>query len=148
MSESSAKSVSPLIRWGSLAAMLTGGLLLVKVAVAYATYPAESLLIASLYITGMLLPLFAAAGVAAHVGRNKGRAARFGIYLLIVVGFIMYITTLSEAVEAAFLAVTGSPEYIAIEIPIALAGVAWLFAGHRIWTKTEEGRRATAPKIA
>ena len=148
MSESTSSSGASLVKWGSMAAMLTGGVLIVKVAVAYATHPAESLLIASLYMTGMLLPLLAAAGVAAYVGRNRGLAARVGIYVAIVLGYIMFITTLSEGVEAAFRTVTGAPEYVAIEIPVALAGAIWLFAGYRIWTRTEEGRRATSPGIA
>lgn len=148
MSESAGKSVAPLIRWGSLAAMLGGGMLIVKVAVAYATYPAESLLIASLYIAGVLMPLFAAAGVVAYVGRNRGRATRVGIYILVVLGHIFFITTLSEGVEAAFLAATSAPEYVATEIPIVLAGAVWLLVGYGIWSRTEGGRQATSPRIA
>jgi hypothetical protein len=148
MSESRGTSVAPLIRWGSLAAMLTGGVLIVKVAIVYATQGAESIAAASLYVAGMLLALLASAGVAAYVGRNRGRATRIGVYVLVVLGYVLFITTFSEGVEAAFIAVAGAPEYVAIEIPIALAGAVWLWFGYRIWTKTEEGHEPTSTQLA
>ncbi len=100
----------------------------------YATGGAESLAAAVLYVAGMLLPLFGSAAVAAYFGRDKGAGVRIAIYLIVVLGFLFYITMFSEGLEAAARA-AGAADYVAIEVPIAVAGAVWLWLGYYIWSR-------------
>ena len=134
-------SDSKFVRWAALAAMAAGIAFVVKVSYIY-LFEGDIVdaVTGTLYILGFTLPLFASAGVAAKLASKL--PARIGLYLLVLFTHVFFITMLSEGIEALVNVISDVPEYVVIEIPLALVGVAWLVVGYRMWSTATEGRFA------
>jgi hypothetical protein len=132
------RSTSRLVRSSALAAIVAGALLVVKVAYIFAIDGAENAAQSVLYLAGLALPLFAASGVAAHLARRT--VSRIGAYLGIVLAHVMFVLMLSDGVKGLINAIADVPEYVATEIPVAVAGLAWIVVGYRLWTAATRHR--------
>lgn len=124
---------SRLVRMGAWAALIAGAALVVKVAHIFAVDGSEHVLQAILYLGGIALAIPAAIGVGASYGSTKPRKVGWGF--LAFFGFVFFIMMLSDAVGAAIGAVYDAPAYVGDEVPIALAGLAWLAVGYRLLNK-------------
>ena len=122
---------SKIVSWSAIAAMIAGAAFVFKVAYLFVIDFSESPVVAIPYLLGVLLPLFAAAGVAARAATKL--PARIGVYLLVAIAHLMFVMTFSEAFEVAITSATSLSERHATEIPILLAGLVWLVVGYRLW---------------
>jgi hypothetical protein len=132
------RSVTSVVRWGGLIAMLGGGAWIVKVAyIVLALDPNESDAVTTiLYIAGFLLPVAAAVGVAAWLGAERGAAARVGIFIAVVLVHVFTVTTLSEGVEAVVDPLLTDSRHLVPEVPVALIGLIWFVLGRTMWTRS------------
>ena len=140
------RSESRLVRWGAIAAMVAGAALVLKVTVIFVTDGSvDDSITIPLYVGGYLIPLFAAAGIAAkYASRWFTRVGVwFGVFLL----HAMYITMLSDGVKGLINAIADVPAYVANEAPVALIGLAWLVVGYKLFAGPTE-KRFTAPETA
>lgn len=126
---------SRVVRIGAWAALAAGAALVVKVAHIFATDGAESTIQAILYLGGAALGILGAAGVGAGFGRTRSRKIAIGVVTF--VGFAFFLTMLSDPVGAFLDAVVDAPAYVGDELPIALAGLGWLFVGYKLLNRSE-----------
>lgn len=124
----------PMIRIGAYAALAAGTILIAKVVLIIASgNRVSATLTGGLYVVGMILPLVAAAGIAARGATTwLGRA---GIALLVVFGYGIYVTMLSDAVEVIAHPFSDAA-HVRDEVPIAVIGVIWLLVGR--WLRRAE----------
>ena len=143
-----ARSRSWIVRWGALAGMAAGAAFVIKVAYIFALDGGgNETVTGTLYLSGIALPLFAGAGIAAYAA--SGLAGRIGVYLACAFGTVFYISFLSDGVEALVDAVATVPAYVGEELPIALAGIVWLVIGYRVWSgSTRSDDRLARPMVA
>ena len=122
------------VRWAGLLGMVGGAAWVVKVLyIVVALEPEEHDIVTTvLYITGFVVHIGAAVGIAVWMGRSL--AARAVIYLLVVLLHVFTITFLSEGVEALADPLLTDTPHLVPEVPVALIGLIWLFLGHRMWT--------------
>lgn len=128
-----------LVTAGATAAIVAGAALLLKVALIIGSNNRIPEIIPTvLFVVGMVVPLFAAAGLAAYLGRDGGRLKKVAIYLAIMFGYAMFIMMLSDALGALVEAVTDQ-KHLIDEIPIAVAGLVWLLAGLSVRRNAAKG---------
>ncbi len=117
------------VRIGAVAALVGGGLLLTKVALIIASgNRLPGALAGGLYLAGVVLPLVAAAGVAAALKPGAGKPAKIGLGVLVAVAHLFYLMILSDGVGALVQSFTAT-KYLVDEVPIAVAGLAWVLIG-------------------
>lgn len=129
---------------GAWCALVAGAAMLVKVAHIFATDGSDQLLHGVLYLGAILVAIPAAAGVGAHYGSS--RLKKFGLGFLTFFLFVFFLMMLSDGMKAAIHAVVDVPEYVATELPVALAGIVWLVVGYKIWSSTGR-RRGIGPAV-
>lgn len=117
-------------RVATVAATAAGAAFTVKVALILATDNAISETVTGvLYLAGLVLGLVAAGAYAAT--RDTGRLRKVGTFLLLAVGFLFYITMLSDGVGAV-VAPFSDAEHMQDEVPVAVIGAVWLAAALRL----------------
>lgn len=126
---------SGLVRIGAWAALIAGAALVVKVAHIFAVDGSEYMLQGILYLGGIALGIPAAIGVGASYGSTIPRKVALGF--LAFFGFVFFIMMLSDAVGGAIEAVVDAPAYVGDEVPVALAGIAWLAVGYRLLNRSD-----------
>ena len=137
---------SRLVRWGAIAAMVAGAALVLKVTFIFVTDGnASDSITAALYIGGYLIPLFAAAGIAAKFASRW--FTRVGVWFGVFLLHAMYITMLSDGVKGLINAVADVPTYVGDEGPVALIGLVWLVVGYKLFAGPKE-KRFTSPETA
>ena len=130
---------SKVVRWAGIAGMVGGAGYVVKVAVIFAI-DINSPVIGPLYFIGALVPLFAAAGVAAKYASKI--PARIGLYLAVAFLHLMFVMAGSEAIEAAVVALTDMSRVYAAEVGLGLLGLIWVVVGYRLWAGPADRNRA------
>ena len=136
---------SKVVRWAGIAGMIGGAGYVAKVSVIFAI-DINSPVIGPLYIIGALVPLFAAAGIAAKYASKI--PARIGLYLGVAILHLMFIMALSEGIEGAVVALTDLAPVYAQEVPLGLLGLVWLVAGYRLWAGPTNRARAAVLETA
>jgi hypothetical protein len=110
-------------------AIVAGSLLLIKVGLIIATgNTLPGALEGGLYLGGVLLPLAAAPGLAAAILPGASRLARIGLTIAIGVAHLFFIMALSDGIGALVENVTDT-KYLVDEVPVAVAGLAWVLIG-------------------
>jgi hypothetical protein len=133
------REASRVVRVGAWAALAAGAALVVKVAHIFATDGSAKTLPAILYIAGFVLGMVGAAGIGSYYGGTRLTKIALGIGTFL--GFVFFMMMLSDGVGAAIDAVVDAPAYVADEAPIALAGLAWLFAGYKLLKNSDNVSR-------
>lgn len=133
---------SKVVRIGGIAALIAGAAMLVKVAHIFATDGSDQMVHGVLYLGAIVLTIGGAAGVGARYGRSRVTKSLLGFGAFFA--SVFFLMMLSDGVKAAIHAVADVPEYVATEIPVALAGLVWLLAGYRLWKTGEGGEGQTA----
>lgn len=134
-------SQSKVVRVGAWAALIAGAALLVKVAHIFAVDGASNPIQPALYLGAVVLGIAGAAGVGALYGST--RAKKIAIGFAVFFGFIFFLMMLSDVVGALIEAVVDDPEYVAEEVPVALAGLAWLVVGYKLRGSTRSSLRSS-----
>jgi hypothetical protein len=126
---------SKVVRIGAWAALVTGAVLLVKVAHIFVVDGEEYSIQGILYLAGVVLAIGGAAGIGARYGSSRPRRIALGFAAFF--GFLFFLTMLSDGVGALVEAVSDGPQYVADEMPIALAGIVWLIAGYKLRSSSD-----------
>lgn len=129
---------SRVVRIGAWAALAAGASLVVKVAHIFATDGSDQTIHGVLYLGAILLGMLGAAGVGALYGSSRLKKVGLGFLTFFV--FVFFLMMLSDGMKAAINAVADVPEYVATEIPVAVAGLFWLVIGYKLWATTERSR--------
>lgn len=130
---------SKLVRIGAWAALIAGAALVIKVAHIFATDGSDHIIQPVLYLGGIVLGVVGAVGVGARYGST--RLKKVGLGVLTFFGFIFFLMMLSDAMQGLINAIVDAPAYVGDEVPVALAGLAWLFVGYRLLNSTDGGSR-------
>lgn len=126
------------IRIATVAALAGGVFLLVKVALIIATANnVPDALEGGLYLAGVLVPLFATAGIAVAVAPRAGKLAKVGLGVLVALVHAFYITMLSDSVGALVQQFTDEA-YLTDEVPVAVLGLVWVLVGW--WLRGRDSR--------
>lgn len=116
-------------RWGWIPAAASGAVLLLKAGlIIFSGNAIPASVQGVLYFGGLLLGVVAAAGIAA---RFSGVLPKIGVFLGIVVLFLICITMLFDGVELLVAPFTDA-QHVIDEVPIAVAGLVWLLVGLRL----------------
>jgi hypothetical protein len=117
------------MRVATVAAFVTGIALVVKVVLILATSnAAPAAATGALYAIGVFTPVVVAIDVAR---RRASLGAKIAVGVGIVVAHLVYVTMLSDAVEALVAPFT-STAYVLDEVPIMVLGVIWLMVGVKL----------------
>ena len=121
--------------------MIGGAAWIVKVLyIIVALEPEEHDLVTTvLYLAGFLIPLGAAVGLAAWLGRRRGLLAKMAIYVTVVLLHVFTITFFSEGIEALADPMLTEAPHLVPEVPVALIGVVWFVLGYRMWSLAARG---------
>jgi hypothetical protein len=88
----------------------------------------------------VLLPLAAAPGLAAAILPEASRPARIGLAIAIAVAHLFFIMALSDGLGALVENFTDT-KYLVDEVPVAVAGLAWVLIGTALLKRARRAQR-------
>lgn len=136
-----ARALPGYIRVAPPIAIVAGTLLLLKVALIIATgNTLPGALEGGLYLAGVFLPLVAAPGLATVMLPDASRLARIGLAITIVIAHLFVIMALSDGLGALVENFTDT-EYLVDEVPVAVAGLAWVLIGTTLLNRSRRNPR-------
>jgi hypothetical protein len=122
-------------------AIVAGSLLLLKVGLIIATgNTLPGALEGGLYLVGVFLPLAAAPGLAALILPDASKLARIGLAIAIGVAHLFFIMALSDGLGALVENFTDT-KYLVDEVPVAVAGLAWVLIGTTLLKRSRRAQR-------